>query len=67
MPSKPQSLPRTLMKTFLGWILPSVFIGDESEVAKTYPLIDDFMHVLLETGYFHIQATRPDTIGECVQ
>ena len=53
-----------MIKAFVGYFLPSLVFGDEKEVAKIYPIGPILKHLLEESGYFHIQATRPDTIGE---
>ena len=37
---------------------------DESEARNIYPLKDTFKFFLEESGYYHIQATKPDTVGE---
>ena len=33
------------------------------KVHLTYPLSSRFMSIIQETGYLHLQATKPDTIG----
>lgn len=50
------------LKRILGSIYPSLFI-DEAYVDFYYPLSRNFWIILQETGYFHIQGTKPDTIG----
>ena len=67
MPARADSLPRTMIKMLVGSILPSLVIGDEKEVAKVYPMGPIFKDLLMESGYFHLQATRPDTVGEHVK
>lgn len=41
---------------------PSLFM-EERFVKRLYPLDIYYSNYLLETGYFHIQATKPDTVG----
>lgn len=56
--------PYAILKIAIGWILPSfVFDNPTLDAAKLYPLIDKLTFLVKETGYFHIQATKPDTIG----
>ena len=55
-----------MIKAFVGYFLPSLVFGDEKEMAKIYPIGPILKHLLEESGYFHIQATRPDTVGEHV-
>jgi len=50
-------------KTYVGALFPSLFFT-EKETEKMYPLSKAFSHLVLATGYFHIQATKPDTVGE---
>jgi len=48
---------------FLGAYLPSGMILPQTFENKFYPFSSFFSVFLRETGYFHIQATKPDTIG----
>ncbi|XP_013165393.1 PREDICTED: juvenile hormone epoxide hydrolase-like [Papilio xuthus] len=49
-------------KTMLGAFFPSLVV--ESHLAdRMYPLSDFFAYLMEEFGYFHIQATKPDTVG----
>ncbi|KAJ8938570.1 hypothetical protein NQ314_011429 [Rhamnusium bicolor] len=54
--------PFTNLKLFLGSYYPSLVVSKEFE-DKVYPLSQKYAHILLETGYMHLQATKPDTIG----
>ena len=46
----------------LGSLWPSLLMpADKTHLA--YPLGSKFIHILQETGYLHLQATKPDTIG----
>lgn len=46
----------------VGSLAPSLFF-DKETANKLYPLKSMVLEQLLETGYSHIQATKPDTIG----
>ena len=57
--------------TFAPWTLFKVqvssyflsFILSKEDYDMMYPLSKKFPFELEATGYFHIQATKPDTIG----
>ena len=34
-----------------------------SDYKKVIPLGEKFLFIMGESGYFHIQATKPDTVG----
>lgn len=42
---------------------PSLIVSDE-HASKVFPLKDHFSFILRESGYLHLQATKPDTIGK---
>lgn len=46
-----------------GAIFPSLFVT-EKEAKLFYPLTGKFADLLLESGYFHLHATKPDTVGK---
>jgi len=50
------------LKQFVGSYFPSLFYP-KIESDKIFPLGKNFKNLLEETGYFHIQATKPDTVG----
>uniref|UniRef100_A0A1A9UV51 Epoxide hydrolase n=1 Tax=Glossina austeni TaxID=7395 RepID=A0A1A9UV51_GLOAU len=51
-----------ILKTIAAYFMPSLFYDKEhSKFFK--PLPELFSHQMAETGYLHIQATKPDTIG----
>lgn len=52
----------SLVKTLLGTLCPSLVV-DAKYVNRMYPLSEKLKALLLESGYFHLQATKPDTIG----
>ncbi|XP_077990387.1 epoxide hydrolase 1-like [Glandiceps talaboti] len=54
--------PLFLLKLAIGSIFPSLFF-DEEEVSYLYPVSKKFFFMLRESGYLHLQATRPDTLG----
>lgn len=46
----------------LGSLWPSMLMpADKTHLV--YPLGPKFIHLLQETGYMHLQSTKPDTIG----
>lgn len=50
------------IKTFLTGLMPNFFINAEhKDFFKSFG--DQFAYIMEETGYMHIQATKPDTIG----
>ncbi|RZC34646.1 juvenile hormone epoxide hydrolase-like protein [Asbolus verrucosus] len=54
--------PLSYMKTALGIIYPTWFTR-EDHTERVYPVTKILVDRLRETGYLHIQATKPDTIG----
>ncbi|XP_013138400.1 PREDICTED: juvenile hormone epoxide hydrolase-like [Papilio polytes] len=53
---------KVAFKTILGAYIPSLVV--ESHLAhRMYPLSDFFAFLLEEFGYYHLQATRPDSVG----
>nr|Q25489.1 RecName: Full=Juvenile hormone epoxide hydrolase; Short=JHEH; AltName: Full=Juvenile hormone-specific epoxide hydrolase [Manduca sexta]AAC47018.1 juvenile hormone epoxide hydrolase [Manduca sexta]prf//2210235A epoxide hydrolase [Manduca sexta] len=56
------SRPLSTVKLFIGALFPSLIV-DAKYMDRIYPLKNLFSYILRETGYFHIQATKPDTIG----
>ncbi|KAK3876971.1 hypothetical protein Pcinc_018280 [Petrolisthes cinctipes] len=51
------------LKMWLGSLLPSGLLVPESDQHHLYPLSSFYSRLMLESGYAHIQATKPDTIG----
>lgn len=47
---------------FIGTYFPSL-IGTNEHYAKFFPVSEVLSTLIEESGYFHIQATKPDTIG----
>lgn len=56
--------PLLMIKLTLGNFFPSLIFGDEVDF-KTFPLPtwSRFSFLLQESGYMHLQGTKPDTIG----
>ncbi|XP_036144158.1 LOW QUALITY PROTEIN: juvenile hormone epoxide hydrolase 1 [Monomorium pharaonis] len=51
--------------TLIGSIFPSLVV-DKEHADRMYPLGHHMSRLLEETGYMHIQASKPDTIGTAV-
>ena len=52
------------IKFFVGMYFPSLVFGNpEKDYNKIYPFLDKFYFSVRESGYMHIQATKPDTVG----
>ncbi|XP_047025589.1 juvenile hormone epoxide hydrolase-like [Helicoverpa zea] len=49
------------LKLFIGSLAPNLVDSDHPE--RVYPLKKHFTYLMRESGYFHIQSTKPDTIG----
>lgn len=58
--------PLASIKIFIASFAPSWFI-EEQFISWYYPFTPKFMWLLQESGYMHIQATKPDTIGVALQ
>lgn len=58
--------PLSLIRTIIASFYPSYFI-EPRYVKWMYPQIQKLKFLIAESGYFHIQATKPDTIGECLR
>ncbi|NP_001161902.1 juvenile hormone epoxide hydrolase-like protein 5 precursor [Tribolium castaneum] len=54
--------PLSNLKLLLGSLYPPLIVSKEME-SKIYPLSAFYSNVLLEFGYMHLQATKPDTVG----
>lgn len=55
--------PIQFTKVFIGSYLPSLIGIPEEHEKYLYPLSEKIANLALETGYMHLQATKPDTIG----
>ena len=54
--------PMSNLKGFIAKFYPKYFMAKNHEEFH-FPLMEKFSMMLEESGYFHIQATKPDTIG----
>ncbi|CAK1547795.1 unnamed protein product [Leptosia nina] len=54
--------PMATFYTLLGSIMPSLIVEPEI-YDRIYPLSKQMSFLLEETGYSHLQATKPDTVG----
>ena len=51
----------TSMHQILGTMLPSLFFDKvDADIIRRNP---PFLNLIQESGYMHIQATKPDTVG----
>lgn len=55
---------KTTAKLILSSIYPDLFVDNELFKRRLYPLSNHFSYLLEESGYLHLQATKPDTIGK---
>lgn len=53
------------LKMLLGSLFPPLMVEAKYR-DRIYPLRDMYSWLLEETGYFHLQATKPDTIGKYI-
>lgn len=53
---------RNIFKNFAASFMPTVFYP-KIEANKLFPMKKMFVDLLTETGYLHLQATKPDTVG----
>ena len=49
--------------TIVGAYIPSLIVDAEYQ-SRMYPLSKHYSRLLEESGYMHIQATKPDTVGQ---
>lgn len=62
-PSKP-GLPMVL-SIMLGRHFPKMFGFNEHDIQRIYPVVQNLVvESVKESGYMHIQATKPDTVGK---
>ena len=52
-----------MIRMFIGAFFPSLIVEDHL-ADRMYPLSSFFAYLMEEFGYMHIQATKPDTVGE---
>lgn len=54
-----------ILSLMLGWRFPKLFGFTDHDVKRLYPSMEKMLvEPVKETGYMHIQATKPDTAGE---
>ncbi|KAF7275516.1 hypothetical protein GWI33_011640, partial [Rhynchophorus ferrugineus] len=51
------------LKLFLGSLAPIIINASQLEIETNYPLSAKFSFIILETGYMHLQSSKPDTVG----
>lgn len=54
--------PKSMVKGFIAGLWPSLFVPSGAE-DFFFPKSNELKYLMEESGYFHIQATKPDTIG----
>ncbi|XP_075564611.1 epoxide hydrolase 1 isoform X4 [Pelecanus crispus] len=53
-----------LLSFLLGRYLPGLFGFQDEDVRRMFPFLKKMLYrILLESGYAHMQATKPDTVG----
>lgn len=53
-----------LLSVLLGSYFPGLFGFQDEDVRRMFPFMKKWVYrILTETGYAHIQATVPDTVG----
>lgn len=57
------SYPQLLVKHIIASYFPSLIV-DKEDMANLKPLKTFVLDLLVESGYYHIQATKPNTIGK---
>lgn len=55
--------PLAIMKSIVASFNPEKYLPSRFFTEHHFPLTDKLIWALEESGYFHIQATKPDTIG----
>lgn len=58
--------PLSNLKLFLGSYFPSLVTSNKEEQEKMFPVSRTFSFMILESGYMHLQSTKPDTIGKSI-
>lgn len=55
---------KSALKFFIGYHFPSLIFGRSSaDLQFAEDFYKNYFKLIKETGYFHIQATKPDTVG----
>ncbi|KAJ8877465.1 hypothetical protein PR048_021920 [Dryococelus australis] len=58
--------PISNLKWMLGSLWPTLIV-DEKYVDRMYPVSTKFAYLLKESGYMHIQSTKPDTVATALR
>lgn len=53
----------TYVRTIIAAYLPWYFVDDRKLIKWMFPQGPQLLNLLQESGYFHLQATKPDTVG----
>ncbi len=53
----------THLRYGLATLLPNFLMSSDDERNAVLPLLELTSNIIRESGYFHLQATKPDTIG----
>ncbi|XP_047539262.1 juvenile hormone epoxide hydrolase-like isoform X1 [Vanessa atalanta] len=54
--------PKVTLITLIGALYPPLVVGSNVQ-DRMYPMLEKYANIIEETGYMHIQSTKPDTIG----
>ncbi len=65
MPSVQMFKPQVILHQVAAGMFPKYFMSEQDieQKEKDMTIGQRFIFLLRETGYFHIQATKPDTAG----
>uniref|UniRef100_A0A1I8F3I7 Epoxide hydrolase n=1 Tax=Macrostomum lignano TaxID=282301 RepID=A0A1I8F3I7_9PLAT len=58
--------PSILLQMVAGSFLPAGVLFDKRDCDKIYPFFGKLGDLMRESGYFHLQATRPDSVGHAL-
>ena len=67
MITPPKSGGEMIMKQIVGNFFPSLLGINDWEYKLNFPLNKFFVRLLAVTGYMHLQATKPDTVGKYIR
>ncbi|PAA57800.1 hypothetical protein BOX15_Mlig025111g2 [Macrostomum lignano] len=66
MPMQPFRQPSVIVQMIAGSFLPDGILFSKKDGQKIFPYFEKLSDIIRESGYMHIQATRPDTIGHAL-
>lgn len=52
-----------MLKQLVGAVYPPLIV-EEKYASRMYPISGLVRDMINESGYYHIQATKPDTVGK---